>query len=215
MTTNMTTTNATAANATPSIANANEATRSLTRANALGEVAIVPDAAVTGAVTDPTDGPVACPNDGPDGYPIDAPDHRAAVARTIGEALRLAGAIEAMSIERVVAGTDAEYDLAVRLNDLTERLAYYADGGDLAAGLVRRHLTPLVARLETAAMDEALATTNALVGRGGPVSDDSSASAPCGDAPRSAVPDRANVVAFPLRPRGGDTPRSPDTGEVR
>ena len=138
---------------------ANAITNSPIRANALTKRTIAPDAATTGADTDPTDGQPDCPTD--------APDHRAVVARTIGEALRLAGAIEAMGVERVVAGTDAEYDLTVRLHDLTERLACHADGGDPAAALVRRHLAPLVTRLEAAAMDEALATANALVGRGG------------------------------------------------
>ena len=130
-----------------------------------------------------------------DNVPPDLCDRRGGVARSIGEGLHLAGAIEALGIERVVTGTEAEFDLAIRLHDLTDQLGHFADEGDGAAAVVHGHLSPIVARLEAAALADACDRVSTMIGRNA-----SHRNVPPAEA------SRANVIAFPHRTPEVDRP---------
>ena len=82
--------------------------------------------------------------------------HPASCSRVIGEALRLAGAIEAMGVTRVVHGRPEDWSLAVRLVDLVASLDAHAEDGEAAAALVHRQITSIVRRIEIEAMEDAV-----------------------------------------------------------
>ena len=140
----------------------------------------------------------------------DLRDQRTAVARSIGEGLRLAGAIEALGIERVVTGTEAEFDLAIRLHNLTDQLGHFADEGDGAAAVVHGYLFPIIARLEAAALADACDRVGTMTGRDAPHGNVRPTDAP----PANAI--ASNVIAFPHRtPEACNPSAHGDEGDVR
>ena len=123
------------------------------------------------------------------------------VARTIDEALRLAGAIEAVGISRIVTGTPCEDDLGARLNDLTQRLALFAHGGDAAAVMVHDRVAPLVRRMEATAMHAAIGQVEEMVAGACPTGAGRPAWPSPGTTPAFAFPASASPGCEPLGPR--------------